>query len=114
MPDTFTWAPTVAQYAGTATQRVRKAQFGDGYEQSAADGLNSTVLSYTLQFVGDSIKISAILAFLDAHAGATAFYWTPPLRSQLLFKCATYSEAIPDNGTYALTATFTQTFDTGS
>lgn len=114
MPDIFTWVPTVAQYAGSATQRVRKAQFGDGYEQSLADGINNTVLSYTLQFVGDEVKISSILAFLDAHPGATAFYWTPPLRSQLLFKCETYSDAIPDKGTYALTATFNQTFDTGS
>lgn len=114
MPDTFTWAPTVDQYAGTATLRVRTAQFGDGYAQALPDGINNRVLSYTLQFVGDSDTITAILAFLDAHTGGTAFYWTPPLREQLLFKCATYSDAIPDNGTYAVTATFTQTFDLGT
>lgn len=113
MTDTFTWTPTVAQYAGTATQRVRKAQFGDGYSQTVPDGINSTVLSYTLQFVGSAATIGAILAFLDAHVGV-GFYWAPPLRAQLLFKCETYSDSIPDNGTYAITATFTQSFDLGT
>ncbi|KVZ57507.1 phage tail protein [Burkholderia ubonensis] len=113
MPDTFTWTPTVAQYAGTAKLRVRKAQFGDGYEQTLPDGINNRVLSYTLQFVGGSDAIAAILAFLDAHVGV-AFYWSPPLRQQLLFKCEAYTDAIPDNGTHAVTATFTQTFDIGS
>jgi phage-related protein len=112
MADTFTWAPTIAQFAGTATLRVRKAQFGDGYAQTTADGINSRVLSYTLQFVGSAATITAILAFIDSHVGV-AFNWTPPLRSQLLFKCETYSEAIPDNGTYGVTATFTQSFDLG-
>ncbi|HDR9153778.1 TPA: phage tail protein [Burkholderia vietnamiensis] len=113
MPDTFNWTPTVAQYAGTTKLRVRKAQFGDGYEQTVPDGINSRVLSYAVQFVGGADTISAILAFLDAHVGI-GFYWTPPLRQQLLFKCDTYADSIPDNGTYAVTATFTQTFDLGS
>ncbi|MFD1556037.1 phage tail protein [Paraburkholderia silviterrae] len=111
MADTFTWVPTVAQSTGTATQRVRKAQFGDGYAQRVQDGINNRSSSFQLQFINDAATIAAIIAFLDARAGATAFLWTPPLRTQaLLFTCETYTEPTKDGNAYTFTATFDQTF----
>lgn len=111
MADTFTWVPTVANFSGTDTATVRKAQFGDGYAQRAADGLNNVAASFDLQFIGDAAKISAIRAFLIAHGGATSFYWTPPLEAvPLLFVCETWSRPSKDGGIYTMTATFTQTF----
>lgn len=110
MPDTFNWVPTVAGLSGAATLKVRRAQFGDGYDQRAADGLNNRSSTYQLQFIRDAATISAILAFLDSHAGATAFYWTPLLRAQSLFTCATYSEPVKDGAAYTITAQFVQTF----
>lgn len=110
MPDTFTWVPTVAGLSGDATLKVRRAQFGDGYDQRVADGLNNRSSTYQLQFIRDAATISAILAFLDAHAGATAFYWTPLLRPQSLFTCEKYSEPVKDGNAYTITATFDQTF----
>jgi phage-related protein len=110
MADVFAWSPTVANMSGDATLRVRKAQFGDGYAQRVSDGLNNRLSSFNLQFIGDAAKISAILAFLDAHAGATSFYWTPPLRMQLLFTCEKYTEPTKDGDVYTITATFDQTF----
>lgn len=114
MPDTFTWVPTVAGLSGDTTLRVRSAQFGDGYGQRVADGLNNRSTSYQLTFVRDAATITAIVAFLDAHAGATAFYWTPLLRPPALFTCQKYSEPVKDGGVYTLTVTFDQTFDTTS
>ena len=110
MPDTFNWVPTVAGLSGTTTLNVRKATFGDGYTQRAADGINNRSASYQLTFVRDAATITAILAFLDAHAGATAFYWTPLLRPQLLFTCETYTEPVKDGNVYTMTAQFDQTF----
>ncbi|WP_144154444.1 phage tail protein [Paraburkholderia sp. BCC1885] len=114
MPDIFTWVPTVANLSGTATLLVRKSQFGDGYTQRAPDGINNRSSSFNLQFVRDAATISAILAFLDAHAGATAFYWAPLLREQSLFTCETYSEPTKDGNVYTISAMFDQTFDTTS
>lgn len=114
MADIFTWAPTVSNLSGTATLLTRDAQFGDGYEQSVVDGINNRSSSFSLAFIGDATKITAILAFLDDHAGATPFLWTPPLRSQLLFKCKTYTEPTKDGNVYSISATFDQTFDTTS
>ncbi|CAE6879930.1 phage tail protein [Paraburkholderia domus] len=110
MTDTFIWVPTVAGLSGDATLRVRKAQFGDGYAQRVADGLNNRSSSYQLQFIGAADKLAAILAFLDAHAGAAAFYWTPLLRPQSLFTCEKYTEPTKDGDVYTMTAQFDQTF----
>lgn len=110
MTDTFTWVPTVAGLSGDTTLKTRKAQFGDGYAQRVADGLNNRSSTYQLQFVGAAEKLGAILAFLDAHAGATAFYWTPLLRSQALFTCEKYTEPTKDGDVYTMTAQFDQTF----
>jgi phage-related protein len=42
MTDTFTYTPQIDP-TGTTTLRVRKAQFGDGYMQTVADGINAKV-----------------------------------------------------------------------
>ncbi|WP_186019671.1 phage tail protein [Burkholderia gladioli] len=111
MADTFEWVPTVANMSGTDTAAVSKAQFGDGYAQRLADGINSVSASFDLQFMGDSAKISAIRAFLVERGGATSFYWTPPLEpAPLLFVCETWSRPTKDGNVYTMTATFEQTF----
>jgi phage-related protein len=110
MADTFIWVPTVDGFSGDATLLVRKAQYGDGYEQRVADGINNRSSTYNLTFKRDAATIAAIMAFLDAHAGATAFLWTPLLRPQALFTCEKYSEPTKDGSVYTITATFDQTF----
>ncbi|MCM2537718.1 phage tail protein [Burkholderia glumae] len=111
MADTFIWKPTVANSSGSATMKVRKAQFGDGYAQRTADGLNNSSSTFSLQFVNDAATIGAILAFLRAHGGATSFYWTPILwAAPALFTCETFSEPTRDGNIYTITATFEQTF----
>ena len=110
MIDTFNWSPTVQGFGGDTTLRVRKAQFGDGYTQRAADGLNNRASTYNLRFVGSAEKISAIYEFFDAHAGAMSFFWTPPLRPQGRFVCEKYTEPTKDGDVYTITAQFEQTF----
>lgn len=110
MVDTFQWSPTTQGHSGDTTLRMRKAQFGDGYAQRVADGLNNRQSTYNLRFVGKAEKIAAILAFLDAHAGAVSFYWTPPLRPQGLFVCEKYAEPTKEGDVYTITAQFEQTF----
>lgn len=106
---TFTWAPAPElQMDGTFT--VLKSQFDDGYAQRVPDGINNEALTGPLSFTGNSTKIAAILAFLRAHKGATAFYWTPPLGTQGLYTCEKYSTVTHTRDSHTLTATFEQTF----
>lgn len=58
--------------------RVRRVQFGDGYEQRTADGLNNDLKKYgvTVKVSRDEGKYTE--AFLTEHGGHRAFLWTPP------------------------------------
>jgi phage-related protein len=60
--------------------------------------------------VGKGDTITQIANFLDSHAGATSFYWTPPLRSQGLYRCASYTLTPNGGDAYTLAATFQEVF----
>lgn len=107
---TFTWVPR-RQAAGETTFRVRAAQFGDGYRQVAADGINNRVQSWQLTFNGRRQRIADIAAFLDARAGHERFYWTPPLASTpRLFTAGAYSLQAEGGELFTLTVTFAEAF----
>ena len=107
MTDTFSWVPTSTSRA-TSTGLVRRAQFGDGYAQSIADGINPMSRAYDLTFTGSSALISQIAAFLDAHVGVS-FFFAHPIHGTGLYYCDSYSDS-GEGLTYTLTATFQQTF----
>lgn len=109
MPDIFKWAPA-PEAQGDTTFSVDKAAFGDGYTQAVANGINNQSDSWPLTFVGSLAKVSAIKAFLDDKKGYKAFYWTPPMGTQLLFRCEKYSRIVHTGTVFTLTAQFEQTF----
>ena len=106
----FTWTPVGPSAEGDITLRARSVQFGDGYSQAVADGINNKVGSWPLRFVGDRDTIRAIADFLDRHAGATSFYWTPPLEEQGRYRASKYSPGPMVKGLYSLSVTFQQVF----
>lgn len=73
----FDFTPTY----GTSVQVERKtqtAEFGDGYKQTADDGLNARRRAWNVGFTDiKSEKAAAIRAFLDS-VGAQPFLWKPP------------------------------------
>lgn len=92
MTETFTWKPTGTP-TGTSKFRVRTAQFGDGYSQSVADGINNKMQSWPLQFTGTKDAMQAIVDFFDARQGFQSFYWTPPMGAQGLYRVTEYTAA---------------------
>lgn len=108
MTDTFNF-PYTTEPTGTVTLRTRSAQFGDGYKQTVADGLNTKVQSWPVSFDGDSSFIDPIVAFLDGHVGQS-FYWTPPRGVQGLFQCVTYTLVPHGSDMYTLTPTLQQVY----
>ncbi len=107
MTDTFIWKPT-SSGAGTANAKVKRAAFGDGYSQTAPDGINPRSRSYQLTFMGTEERINQIIEFLDAHVGYS-FFWQSP-RGLLLFQCDTHTEPLPNGLVHTVTATFEQKF----
>jgi phage-related protein len=109
MAEIFSWKQKGGAQ-GKNTFRTLNAQFGDGYEQVAEDGLNNKVLEWPLTFEGDENEVKPIYDFLKRHAGAKSFLWKPPLEGQQLFRCSEIDIESIGGGIYSLSATFKQTF----
>lgn len=83
--------PAPAQHS----PRVLKAQFGDGYEQRAADGINNIATEYDLQFTLTQADSATLLDFFKGLAGVTKFTWQPPgAASAMLWVCDDWSESL--------------------
>ncbi|MEQ6351835.1 phage tail protein [Ralstonia pseudosolanacearum] len=107
--ETFTWRP-IGSAQGSTKFRTLSAQFGDGYQQVAPAGINNRSSSWPLRFAGGKARILEIQAFIDRHAGAKRFYWTPPLGARGLFRIGEYTPAAEAGGVYSLSATFVEAF----
>jgi phage-related protein len=99
---TFTWAPD-AKPSGDVKFRVLTAQFGDGYKQAAADGINNREQSWPLSFTGTKAQITPIRDFLDARQGYQSFFWTPPLGVQGYYRCSEYAPRHLGGDAYQIT-----------
>ena len=79
MADTF---PDIAPTYGSSPKndfRVLEASFGDGYSQRAADGLNSSKITWSLTWeVRPVADITTINDFLVDKLGFEHFLWTSP------------------------------------
>jgi len=105
----FTW-PLETDPTGEERLRVLTAQFGDGYKQTAGDGINNLVQSWPLQFTGSAAYITEIRDFLRSHGGAKPFLWTPPLGVQGLYDAVDVKVQARGKDWYVLSTTFSQRF----
>ncbi|CDH34750.1 phage tail protein [Xenorhabdus bovienii] len=103
--ETFKWMPRV-NASSSVEFAIRKAKFGDGYEQVSGAGINPKSMKWSVDFVGNEKYITEIIAFLDRHAGHQSFVWTPPLANKGLFRCESYKYQAIDYKTYSLSTEF--------
>lgn len=108
MADRFTWCPTKAS-TGQTDGLVRRTQFGDGYNQSAADGINPNSSTWNVEFVGTKLRTQEIIDFLRSHVGKS-FIWDEPFVGDGYFYCDTFSPAPNGQRLWTVTATFEQTY----
>lgn len=92
--------------------RVLKAEFGDGYEQTAGDGLNNMPMEGTLTWSTlTTAQADTIVAFFVARQGYEAFYYTLPWEaSARKWKCLDWQRTPAEYDTYRLQATFKETY----
>lgn len=91
--------------------KVREFQYGDGYTQSVADGINNLTQEFNVAFSNRSqATIQAIDDFLRGQVGAW-FFWTTPRGETLRFKCFTWVPNYETAPNCSLTAKFMQTFE---
>lgn len=110
MTDLFAWTPSYTPQM-TRKPRVLAAQFGDGYAQRVADGINAVDVSWSLTFSArDQNEAAAFVTFLDAHGGHVPFRWVDPNGLLATWICADYGTARTSPRLYGMTATFTRDF----
>lgn len=106
--DTFAWIPDSG--AGEkAAPRLLSAQFGEGYNQSAPDGLNFDMRPRNLSFSDRSIsEATAIDVFLSGKNGCTTFLYTHATTGVTKkYRCQDWN--VVDSGNLrTITATFVQ------
>jgi len=90
--------------------RVRKAQFGDGYQQRTGDGINTLGRVWMVRVEGYQAEIEAVDAFLANEAGVTSFDWTPPSGAAGKWLCSSWSVTPEDFAKWTLTAEFEEVF----
>jgi phage-related protein len=85
--------------------RIRKIQFGDGYSQRSADGINNDLKTFKLAFtLLDATTYNAILSFFETRGGTTPFTWTPHGRTEGYYVCEEWEESFDYTG--SISATF--------
>lgn len=90
----------------THRPRVKTAQFGDGYGQRAADGINNDLVTWNLTFNRVRSDIEAIAAFFKSKGGVIPFTWTPYGRSEILVICPEWSDPIGEHAAGSITCVF--------
>lgn len=103
--ETFTNQPDYSAQK-KLTPRVRKAQFGDGYEQRVADGLNSKLQMWSVTFKRATDEAEAIYDFLEERGAVEAFAWTSPDGYTAAWLCDEHTLTRDNYGWSTVGATF--------
>lgn len=107
---TFIWTPDQGARR-TVKAKTFKASFGDGYAQRTADGINSLMESWSLNFsIRTRTEVVAITAFLAAAKGVYNFTWVTPTGDTKRFTCEAWDDVYGHDGDCSVSATFMQDF----
>ena len=110
--ETFTWPVQIqAQQQISYTQRIKSAQFGEGYEQVSGDGINPETIQVPITWTGKRSEVVAMRDFMRRHV-VKAFIFTPPFEQQGLYRITPESiNLVPVAANVAtITATFKQAY----
>lgn len=109
MVKTFTWK-VEREVDPTIKYRVIETQFGDGYKQTSADGINIKDETYAITVHAFKDEAKRIMDFFDEHQGWKSFFWTPPLGKLSLYTCVDPKPTDKGGGLYTISATFVKSF----
>lgn len=101
----FTWCVS-PNMTVNEEQRLRVAQFGDGYEQRAPDGINTKLRTFSVSLTRKTNDIFDIINFLRDRGSLEEFIWTIPDEEEIvLVRCTRWSRTLINNAT-TINATF--------
>jgi phage-related protein len=97
----------------TSAPKMRKVQFGDGYEHRIRFGLNQNPKEWRLTFNVSDADADVIEAFLDSRADdGTNFDWMPPDdTTSYKWVCDSWTRELFEFQQSRIDATFRQVFE---
>ena len=104
-------------FSRTSEPRIFRTEFGDGYEQRLANGINNLVENYSLSFNNRTKEdIDDITAFFATKGAVTAFTFTIPDSNNsgetaVKVICNNWSQAYKVGDYYSCTATFRRVYE---
>jgi phage-related protein len=107
---TFTYIPDYPPNE-SSEPRVRKTEFGDGYEHRIRFGLNTDLPTWDLEFMTrDATETAGIRSFLKARGAVESFTWTPPFFNATAsqFVCDKWSIVAVAHNIFDIRAAFRQ------
>ena len=110
-----TFTPPYAPIPGTEDKpeyKILQADFGDGYTQATADGLNNVRRVLTVAWDGLTVaEANAIINFFTIRQGCQPFYYTPSNEATpVKWTCKDHSLVRGQGGLRKVSATFRQSF----
>lgn len=112
-PTGDTYSPTVGT-GYTKSFRSLSAEFGEGYEQITADGVNTVKQKWPITWRNiPTTTATTIKDFLDLRGVNEAFLWTPPLGTEIKVRMREgYKENFPQSlNNSNISVTFEEVFD---
>ena len=103
--------------AAKSTPKVRVTDFGDGYQQRIAAGINNLEQNYSVGFANRTKEeIDDIVAFFVSKGGVTNFTFTIPDSNNsgetaIKVICESWSQAYLSGDYYACSATFKRVYE---
>jgi phage-related protein len=95
------------------TYRVLRASFGNGYEQTAPDGLNYSVESWNIQYENITLADrTTLIAMLESVGSFNTISWTAPNGTAKLYKMSAdgYTENQLSANVFSVSFTLNQVF----
>lgn len=109
MVETFKWL-VEREIQPSIEYRTTSVQFGDGYQQESAEGINNKKEEYSVRVHAYEAEAKKIKDFFDRHNGYKAFFWTPPLGTIGLYRCNDATPVPQGGGLYLFTGTFKKSY----
>lgn len=107
MTETFTWRAETGT-SGSGEFKFDTAQFGDGYSQDSATGLNPERQMWPVSVSGYSGFIEEVLTFIRANY--LCFNWKPPMGVMGQYKCTKWNVNPSGGDHWTLSMQFEQTY----
>jgi phage-related protein len=114
MPAALPLSTEISQASSASTEfRILRSQYGNGYDQRVADGINSTKQTWSAQWDNlNSTDFSTLITAFDTAKGVDYFTWTPPgSGSSKKFIVLSYSITAKSGTIYDVSASLEQVFD---